>query len=118
MLQAFPPNTKDVWPFPEYVGACGRMVVETYAGPMLDTVYNQGWEVRVRHDEDQCGVDFVDIEMYSWGSGWWYVSIDLGNDLVPGGTKPLSESMLTKIYGVIIMYFKMITEFLHCVSLN
>ena len=32
---------------------------------------------------------------------WWWVTIGSGNDLVPYGTKPLPESMLTQIYVAI-----------------
>ena len=31
------------------------------------------------------------------GPVWWYVSIGSGNGLVPDGTKPLPEPMLTQI---------------------
>ena len=41
---------------------------------------------------------FILIKISSWGSYWQFVSIGWGNGLVPEGTEPLPEPMLTKIH--------------------
>ena len=44
------------------------------------------------------------IEFYwyiSWRSNRWCISIGIGNGLVPSGSKPLPEPMLTKIHDAI-----------------
>jgi len=39
---------EDGWPFPQYLGACGRIVLETFEGnPLLD-FYNKPWKTRAR----------------------------------------------------------------------
>ncbi|XP_071440094.1 divergent protein kinase domain 2A-like [Hetaerina americana] len=45
ILQLFP--SQGGWPFPEYLGACGRLVAEEYCGEPLSAVaYNLSWEKR------------------------------------------------------------------------
>ena len=36
------------WPFPEYFGACGRMIVEAHKGATLDKYINNPFKFRVR----------------------------------------------------------------------
>jgi len=49
-LQAFP--AANGWPFPEYIGACGRVVVEEYIGTtLMDTVSLMSWEEKVELNE-------------------------------------------------------------------
>lgn len=41
LLQALP--EEDGWPVAKYIGACGRVVVEEYAGEMLTSYHNAPW---------------------------------------------------------------------------
>ena len=45
LFQIFPQS--DGWPFPRYIGACGRIVVEEDVGPPLLDFYSAPWEERV-----------------------------------------------------------------------
>ncbi|XP_037075874.1 divergent protein kinase domain 2A-like [Pollicipes pollicipes] len=45
MLQAFPQSHG--WPFPRYLGACGRLVLEQYIGPTLARYHGASWRQRV-----------------------------------------------------------------------
>ncbi|XP_045201226.2 divergent protein kinase domain 2A-like [Mercenaria mercenaria] len=44
LLQMFP--AADGWPFPEYVGACGRYVAVGNGGKQLSAFYNANWSLR------------------------------------------------------------------------
>lgn len=44
LLQAFP---AEEWPFPQYLGACGRMIVEEYVGRTLEYYSNADWMFRL-----------------------------------------------------------------------
>ncbi|XP_005106013.1 divergent protein kinase domain 2A [Aplysia californica] len=44
ILQTFPKHQG--WPFPEYIGACGRVVVEEHAGKTLSEFFNAPFPVR------------------------------------------------------------------------
>jgi hypothetical protein len=46
VLQMFPES--DGWPFPEYYGACGRIIVESHKGNTLDKYINKPFKLRVR----------------------------------------------------------------------
>lgn len=46
IIQAFP--YEEGWPFPKHLGACGRVVVESYVGPSLDSYGNAPWRTRLR----------------------------------------------------------------------
>ncbi|KAF0297207.1 Deleted in autism protein 1 [Amphibalanus amphitrite] len=45
LLQAFPQS--EGWPFPRYLGACGRLVMEQYVGPTLANFRDSPWQQRV-----------------------------------------------------------------------
>lgn len=46
LSKAFPKS--EGWPFPEYIGACGRVVVEEYVGRELSSYIDAPFEIRVR----------------------------------------------------------------------
>ena len=45
VLQMFPES--DGWPFPEYYGACGRIIVESHKGDTLDKYISKPFKLRV-----------------------------------------------------------------------
>ena len=45
IIQSFPPS--EGWPFPKYLGACGRYIVEEYVGESLETYFYSPWEERI-----------------------------------------------------------------------
>ena len=47
LVQAFP--ARDGWPFPEYLGACGRVIVEEYVGLNLaEWLPRASWQEKVK----------------------------------------------------------------------
>ena len=46
------------------------------------------------------------IEICSWVSNWWYVSIGSGHSLVPLGDRPLPEPMLTEVLNAMSCHHK------------
>lgn len=46
IIQAFPQTQG--WPFPRYLGACGRIVAEQYLGKSLLEFYNSDWSTRLK----------------------------------------------------------------------
>ena len=47
--QTFPPS--EGYPFPQYIGSCGRFTAAEYVGPTLDKYYDAAWEERVEFSE-------------------------------------------------------------------
>jgi len=47
LIQAFASNWRESWPFPQYLGACGRFIVETFEGTTLQSALSETWEIRV-----------------------------------------------------------------------
>ncbi|CAN0241072.1 divergent protein kinase domain 2A [Lampetra fluviatilis] len=45
VMQSFPPD--EGWPLAKYLGACGRIVAESYVGPPLSDLLSSPWEKRV-----------------------------------------------------------------------
>ncbi|XP_064455311.1 divergent protein kinase domain 2A-like [Ornithodoros turicata] len=54
ILQAFPRH--EGWPFPTYLGSCGRLVVETDAGTPLSSYEGADWLTRVALAEQLLGI--------------------------------------------------------------
>ena len=44
-FQTFPPS--EGYPFPTFIGSCGRFTAVEYVGPTLDKYYDAAWEERV-----------------------------------------------------------------------
>jgi len=41
-------RNKDGWPFPEWYGACGRLIVQSYEGLTIDNYLNHSFQFRVK----------------------------------------------------------------------
>lgn len=49
VLQAFPAG--EGWPFPAYIGACGRMIAVENSGKTLRNYFRSDWSTRVSHTQ-------------------------------------------------------------------
>ena len=84
---------------------------DTYRSTGLNRLTH--WPPAVMHECSLKSINFkliskINLDHFHWNCPhmnatrphWWLVNIGSGNGLVPIGTKPLPEPMLTKFYGI------------------
>ena len=58
-------NEEEDWPFPKYLGSCGRLAAFDHAGEMLTHTYHKPWDLRVQVARQllQMAMKFVDNDL-------------------------------------------------------
>jgi hypothetical protein len=67
-------NEDEGWPFPKYLGSCGRLAAFENAGEMLTEAYNKPWDLRVQISKQllQMAMKFVnnDLDLAMYLTDW------------------------------------------------